>query len=114
MVVIDELSIGNGYGSIQWHLEGGLAARVDVVVTFDGVEFPLALVTPYNDSTEFERGDRHLPPPWNPVGGTSLERVGEPLSAANVATGITVNFNVSVVIDGGESIEIPIGFSNQE
>ncbi len=113
-VVIDELSIGNGYGSILWHLEGGLAAKVDVVVTFDGVEFPLALVMPYNDTAEFARGDRHLAPPWNSVGGTTLVRVGEPLSGANSATGITVSFHVSVVADGGESIEIPIGVIEQE
>jgi hypothetical protein len=114
VVVIDEMAIGNGYGSIQWHLEGGLAAKVDAVVTFDGVEFPLSLVTPYSDSTEFPRDDRHLSPPWNPAGGTSLVRVGEPLSGANSPTGITVTFNVSVVADAGESFEIPVGVADQE
>jgi hypothetical protein len=107
-VIIEELEIANGYGSIRWHVQGGLAARLDVVVTFDGVEFPLDLVTPYH-SSESDFGVGHLPPPWNPVGATTLLPDGEPLSGANVPTGITVTFNVSVVTEAGEDIEIPIG-----
>lgn len=108
-LVVDELSIGNGYGSIRWHLEGGLAAKLDVTVVFDGVSFPLALVTPYNNSEEFGGSQGHLAPPWNPSGETTLLREGEPLSDSNVPTGITVTFSAAVVIDAGDEIEIPVG-----
>lgn len=108
-VIVDELFIGNGYGSIRWHLEGGLAAKLDVIVVFDGVAFPLALVTPYNNSEEFGGSSGHLAPPWNSGGETTLLREGEPLSDSNVPTGITVTFDASVVVDAGDEIEIPIG-----
>lgn len=108
VVVVDELDIGNGYGSMRWHLEGGLAAKVDVLVVFDGVQFPLVLLTHYNNDPELSVGFRGIPPPWNPQGEATLLRDGEPLSAANVATGITVTFDVSVVSRAGAEIEIPI------
>lgn len=109
VVVIDELAVGNGYGSIQWHLQGGLAARVDVVVTFDGVELPLVLVTTPRYNPETGNRGYHLPALWNPAGTVTLVRDGEPLSGSNVPTGITVTFDVSVVTEAGEDIEIPIG-----
>jgi hypothetical protein len=113
-VVVDELSIGNGYGSIQWHLEGGLGAKVDVIVVFDGVEFPLSLLTPYNNDTDLDMGDRSVAPLWNPAGETTLIRDGEPLTSSNSPTGITVTFNVSVVSSAGDEIEIPIGVVVQD
>jgi hypothetical protein len=114
VVVVDELAIGNGYGSMRWHLEGGLAARVDVRVVFDGVQFPLVLLTPYNDDPDFARGFGDIPPAWNPQGEITLLRDGEPLSDVNVPTGITVTFAVSVVSEAGEEIEFSIGETIQD
>jgi hypothetical protein len=113
VVVVDELSIGNGYGSIQWHLEGGLGAKVDVIVVFDGVEFPLSLLTPYNNDTDLVV-NRSVAPLWNPAGETTLIRDGEPLTSSNSPTGITVTFNVFVVSSAGDEIEIPIGVVVQD
>jgi hypothetical protein len=114
VVVIDELSIGNGFGSMQWHLEGGIAAKVDVAVTFDGLEFPLSLVTPHAAPEGLVPGIGTLPPLWNHSGETRMLRDGEPLSGTNAPTGITVEFSVSVVSDAGDEIEIPIGTAAQE
>jgi hypothetical protein len=114
VVVIDEISIGNGYGAVQWHLEGGVGAKVDLSVTFDGVEFPLSLVTPHAAREGLLPGIGVLPPLWNYSGETRLLRDGEPLSGSNAPTGITVEFSVSVVSEAGEEIEIPIGTVAQE
>jgi len=113
VVVIDELAFGNGYGSIQWHIEGGFGARVEVAVVFDGVEFPLALYTPSNGALDFDSGEQHMALPWNPMGETTLVRVGEPLTTSNLPTGITVTFDVSAVTEAGEEIEIPIAATVQ-
>jgi hypothetical protein len=114
VVVIDELGIGNGYGSIQWHIEGGFGARVDVAVAFDGVEFPLALYSPTSRSLDFDSGEQHMALPWNLVGETTLVRVGEPLITSSAPTGITVTFDVSAVTEAGDEIEIPIAATAQD
>ncbi|MEN8040608.1 MAG: hypothetical protein ABFR95_03805 [Actinomycetota bacterium] len=108
-VVIDEVEFGNGYGAMWWHLEDGISAKVAVTVTYDGVEFPLSLVEPHAVPPGFGQPTRPLAPLWNPDGETQLVRVGEPLSESNAATGVTILFEVSVVTEAGEQIEIPIG-----
>lgn len=109
VIVIDELVIENGWGSMRWHLERGIAAKVDVVVAFDGVRFPLSLVLPHAASPSFGLATPPLPPLWSGGGEARLLHVGETLSDSNSPTGITVEFLVSIVTEAGESIEIPIG-----
>jgi hypothetical protein len=109
VIVIDELVIENGWGSMRWHLDGGIAAKVDVVVAFDGARSPLSLVLPNAAPLSFRSVSPPLPPLWGRGGGTRLVRIGEILSDSNSPTGITVEFLVSIVTEAGESIEIPIG-----
>jgi hypothetical protein len=109
VIVIDELVIENGWGSMRWHLDGGIAAKVDVVVTFDGVRSPLSLVLPYAAPPSFALATPPLAPLWSGGGETRLLHGGETLSDSNSPTGLTVEFLVSIVTEAGESIEIPIG-----
>jgi hypothetical protein len=109
VIVIDELVIENGWGSLRWHLDGGIAAKVDVVVAFDGVRFPLSLVLPHAAPPSFAVATPPLPPLWSSGGEARLLHVGEAFSDSNPPTGLTVEFLVSIVTEAGESIEIPIG-----
>lgn len=109
VIVIDELVIENGWGSMRWHLDGGIAAKVDVVVAFDGVRFPLSLVLPHAAPPSFAVVTPQLPPLWSGGGEPRLLHVGETFSDSNPPTGLTVEFFVSIVTEAGESIEIPIG-----
>ena len=109
VVVIDELVIENGWGSMRWHLEGGFAAKVEIVVTFEGVEFPLSLVPRYAAPPSFGLGTPPLPPLWGRAGEVRLVRVGESLSESTAPTAIDVAFSVSIVTEEGESIAIPVG-----
>ncbi len=114
VLIVDELAIGNGYGSIQWHIEGGFGARVEVAVVFDGADFPLALYSPSNEALDFDTGEQHMAQPWNPVGETTLVRVGESLTTSSSPSGIAVTFHVSVVTEAGEDVVIPIGIIVQD
>jgi hypothetical protein len=98
VVVIEELVIGDGWGSMRWRLEGAIAAKVDVVVNFDGLEIPMYLAPSYAE-----------PPLWGRSGEFQFVRDGQPVSAQKAPTGITVEFFVFVVTEAGESVEIPIG-----
>ena len=109
MVVVEELVIGDGWGSMRWRLEGAVAAKVDVVVNFDGLELPFSLSASYDTPPSVGAVTPPLPPLYGRAGETRLVGDGQPISAKNAPTGITVEFLVSVVTEAGESIEIPIG-----
>ncbi|GMQ94123.1 MAG: hypothetical protein BMS9Abin12_1607 [Acidimicrobiia bacterium] len=109
VVVIDELEIGINGGSFRWHLEGGVAAKVDIVITLAGAGLVPQFVTPYN--AENEQGVTVAPEPlWAPVGRSQLIGDFDPHSeGGSVPTSATIEFFVLVVTEIGESFEIPIG-----
>lgn len=95
--IVDELVVDDGGGWIRWHLEGGVAANLEVVVSIDG----LAFATSEDDARSL--------PVWGTRGVTRLVRAGGGPSRSGSPAEITVEMYVSVVTDPGESIEIPIG-----
>jgi hypothetical protein len=95
VIVVDELVINEEGGWMQWHLEGGVAARVDAVASLDGLAFAAS-----DDGTDVE-------PPWNQRRMVQLRRVGE--APSDPPFNITIELNLLVVTSPGESIEIPIG-----
>jgi hypothetical protein len=97
-VVVDDLVVDEQGGWIRWHLESGLAARLDVVVSIDGSAFAVS-----GDGSDTER-------PWNQRRSTQLLRVGSAPSESDSPFNITVELYPSVVTAPGDSIEIPIGF----
>lgn len=98
VVVVDELVIDEQGGWMQWHLEGGVAAKLDVVVSIDGLAFAVS-----GDGSDAE-------PPWNQRRVMQLLRVGSAPSESDSPFNITVELYPSVVTAPGDSIEIPIGF----
>jgi hypothetical protein len=102
VVVIDELTIGDGWGWIEWSTLGGAVATVDVTVTFEGTDDPGSDMI---DPTRLASAHRpppgffgvRVPPPLSGfTGSASLVRVGEPLSSMNSPTAITVDVTATV------------------
>lgn len=97
VVVVDDLIVDEHGGWLRWHLESGVAAKVDVAVSLDGLAFAVS-----RDGTAAE-------PPWNRRQVTQLVRVGSARSESDSPFDITVELYLSVVASSGDSIEIPIG-----
>jgi hypothetical protein len=97
VVVVDDLVIDKQGGWIRWHSESGVAARLDVVVSIDGLAFAVS-----GDGSDAEL-------PWNQRRAMQLLRVGRAPSESDSPFSITVEFHPSVVTAPGDSIEIPIG-----
>ncbi len=117
VVVIDELTIGDGWGWIAWSTEGeGTVAKVDVVVTFVGTDDPATdeLVDPTQLVPSHLRpiiqgsGRRPLAPLYGPSGGGQLIRVGEPLAGQDPPTGISVELAVTVPDELSPPVDIPL------
>jgi len=98
VVVVDELVIDEQGGWIRWHLESGVAAKVEVVVSIDGLAFAVS-----GDGSDTE-------PPWNQRRLMRLSRVGSAPTESDSPFSITVELYPSVVAASGDSIEIPIGY----
>lgn len=101
VVVIDGLTIGDGWGWVEWSTQGG-AAIVDVIVTFEGTDDPGSDMI---DETRLASAHRQppgffgvpVPPPlYGFTGSASLVRVGEPLSSTNSPTAITVDITATM------------------
>lgn len=102
VVVIDELTIGDGWGWVEWSTLGGAVATVDIVITFEGTD------DPGSDTIDPTRlASAHLQPPgfagvvvppplYGFTGSGSLVRVGEPLTSMNSPTAITVDVTATV------------------
>jgi hypothetical protein len=97
VIVVDDLVIDQQGGWMRWHLESGVAARLDVVVSIDGLAFSVS-----GDGSDTE-------PPWNQRRSTQLLRVGSAPSESDSPFNIIVELYLSVVTAPGDSIEIPIG-----
>ncbi|MCL1601592.1 MAG: hypothetical protein M3112_08675 [Actinomycetia bacterium] len=97
VVVVDELVIDEQGGWMQWHLESGVAAKLDVVVSIDGLAFAVS-----GDGSDAE-------PAWNQRRVMQLLRVGTAPPESDSPFNITVELYPAVVTAPGDSIEIPIG-----
>lgn len=105
------VTIGDGWGYVDWSLAGGVAAKLDVLVTFVGTDDP---GTEEADETRLIPG--HLRTLSQGIGAVEaaplygfdasyqLYRVGEPLNPANEPTSILIEFNADVVVTVGEPV----------
>lgn len=107
-IVIDELVIGDGWGLMRWHLEDGVAAKVDVVVRFGGTNEPSVLVSAYSVPTSSVAEPTPPAPLWLRADSVRLVQVGAELSDSNSPTDISIDFSVSVVVEPGRSIDVPV------
>lgn len=107
-IVIEELTFDDGWGSMRWRLEQGIAAKVDVVVTFDGLEIPFSLAGTYAFPPSFSNAVPSPSPLWGTMGVVRLVGEGQPVAAQSPPTGITVAFTVSVVSEVGDRVEVEI------
>ena len=118
-IVMEELSIGNGWGWFAWSAPDGRVAKVDVVVTFVGTDDPSTpddvdptqLTMPHLRPLTQGRGSLPLPPMYGFAGSSWLEQAGETLRGDNQATGITVELiaTAPTSVTRGPVIEIDSG-----
>lgn len=106
VVVIDGLTIGDGWGWLDWSAEESVVAKVDTVVTFVGTDDPgtddldpTQLLSPHLVPLRQGTGVPPLAPLFSFTGSGSLARFAEPLSSSNAPTEITVEFRVTVPAD---------------
>ena len=106
VVLVEELSIGDGWGWVDWSVEEGTVARVETIVTFIDTDDPATedvdptTLTPAHLRTISQgSGSRPLPPLYGFSGSEQLVRSGEPLGASNPHTAIEVEFRVTVPLD---------------
>jgi len=108
IIVIEELAFDDGWGSMRWRLEQGTAAKVDVVVTFDGLDLPFSLAGTYASPPSFANAVPSPSPLWGTGGVVRLVGEGQPVAARSAPAGATVVFTVSVVTEAGDSVQVPI------
>lgn len=116
-VIIDQLTIGDVYAHIAWHVaDGGLPVTIDTVVTFVGTDDPSTdevdetrLASPHLRGLLQGFGIPPLPPLFGFSRSEQLVRLGEPVGAGNEAESIIVEFTITVPSDLGDPIRIPIG-----
>jgi hypothetical protein len=95
-VIVADLVIDDDGGWVRWNLEGGVAAKVEVVVSLDGLAFAAS------------GGRESSVPVWGTAGETQLVTVGAAQPESDDPAEITIELYVSVVTEPGHSIEIPI------
>jgi len=96
VLVVDMLIDADG-GWMQWHLEGGVAAKLDVVVSVGGLAYATS-----SDGTASARL-------WGLRDAVELVMVGGESSTFDASTDIDVEMSVSVVATPGDQVEVPIG-----
>lgn len=113
-IVIDSLQIADDGGYVEWRVEGGLTARLDVIVTFVGAGEPgldgIALVPEYLDDRVLGPSTGTDPAPRLYSFGSQYQLVqsGVPLDTDKVPTAINVEFRIEAVTSVGDAVEIPI------
>lgn len=116
-IIIDRLVIGDGWGNVDWSVEGEWPAKVDTQVIFVGTDDPSTeevvdetRLSPSHLQT-LSQGTGALPP--GPLyafeASQRLLRSGEPLVGDNVPTSIVVEFSVTIPESIGEPVvmEVP-------
>lgn len=96
VIVVDMLVDADG-GWIRWHLEGGVAAKLDVLVSVDGAAYATS-----SDGT----GSPRL---WGQRDAVELVMVGGESSTVGTPMDIAVEMSGSVAATPGEQVEVPIG-----
>jgi len=115
VVVVDSLRITDDGGYIEWRVEGGFTARVEVRLRFAGTSGSgldgTTLVPEY--ARDFQRyasisGD---PPQELYTFGSRyrLVRLGTPLDTENLPTGLSVELRVTAVTSVADPVSLPIG-----
>ena len=115
-LTIASLDIGDGWGWIEWSIDGDQPARVDTVVTFLGTDDPqtpdvedaTTLVSPHLRTLSQGSGTIPLPPLYGFTGSEQLVRDGEPLSGSNAPTAIVIDFTIHQPASIGDPVEIPV------
>jgi hypothetical protein len=115
-VVIDEVTVGDGWGFVTWHTVGPSPATVSTVVTFVGTDDPAStdVVDPTLLTSAHLRtigqgtGARPLPPMYNFTGSEPLVRSGEPLSESNAPEAISIAFTVRVPASIGDPVVVDV------
>lgn len=107
------VTFGEGWGHVDWSLDGGVTAKLDTVVTFIGTDDP---ETDEVDETQLLPGHvRTLSqgigtfdaaPLFGFDGSYQLYRVGEPLNSANEPTAIVIEFTSKVVTAAPDPVSI--------
>ena len=116
VVVIEGLTMGDGWGWLDWSTEGSAVAKVDAIVTFVGTDDPgtedvvdpTQLLSPHLVPLRPGTGVPPLAPLYGFTGSDRLARFAEPLSTSNAPTAITVEFRVTVPADIARGTEIPL------
>jgi hypothetical protein len=116
VVVIDGLTIGDGWGWLDWSTERSAVAKVETIVTFVGTDDPgtedvvdpTQLLSPHLVPLRPGTGVPPLGPLYGFTGSDRLARFAEPLSTSNAPTAITVEFRVTVPADIARGTEIPL------
>jgi hypothetical protein len=116
VVIIDELTVGDGSGFVAWHTQGSAPAKVTTVVTFVGSDDPgsgdvvdqTVLTSAHRRTTTQGSGSGPLMPMYGFSGSEPLLRSGEPLGESSNHESISVEFTVEVParIAGAVSIDI--------
>jgi len=114
VIVVDSLQIENDGGYVEWRVEGGLTARLDVIVRIAGTgESGLedtALVPEY--AADFIAdpliGTEATPRPYSFGSRYRLTRFGAPLDPGNPPTAISVEFRVTAVTSVADAVSLPI------
>ena len=120
VVVIDGLTIGDGWGWLDWSTERSAVAKVETIVTFVGTDDPgtedvvdpTQLLSPHLVPLRPVTGVPPLGPLYGFTGSDRLARFAEPLSTSNAPTAISVEFRVTVptdVVRGPEIALTPAG-----
>lgn len=107
------VTIGDGWGHVDWSLEGGVTAKLDTVVTFVGTDDPgtegideTQLIPGHLRTLSQGLGAVEAAPLHGFSGSDQLDRVGEPLSSTNEPTAIVIEFDAEVVVAVSDSVAV--------
>jgi len=120
VIVVDSLQINDDGGYVEWRVEGGLTARVDVIVSFtdtgEAGQRDTILVPEYvrNPLDGPSLGTEPEPLPYSFGSGYRLVSVGAPVDPDNPPTGISVEFRITAVTSVAAPVSLPIGRSVSE
>ncbi|MFV2000196.1 MAG: hypothetical protein ACC654_07510 [Acidimicrobiia bacterium] len=115
VIVVDSLQITDEGAYVEWRVEGGLTARLDVIVRFAGTGTSgledTGLVPEYADDSLLDASIGTDPTPLLYSFGSQyrLVRLGAPVDPDNPPTGLSVEFRVTAVTSVAGPVALPIG-----
>ena len=115
VIINGVVTIGDGWGYVDWSLDGGVSAKLDVVVTFVGTDDPetdesdeTQMIPGYSRTLSQGIGAIEAAPLYGFDGGYQLHRVGEPVSSENEPTAIVIEFNADVVVAVSDPVVVGV------